>query len=136
MVQKRVKACQAVLYYSYVYLMVYIWIQINSAARRRRFVQHRLYLHQWSGRVTQHTRTCRYMSVSTIKTQGRMVSTSAANFGVSSLLIRLICLTLLTNAYNIRLSCRNMSNLCLSALFSVTVDRRSAPRSYVTTARS
>jgi hypothetical protein len=37
---------------------------------------------------------------------------------------------------NITFSCRNMSKLCLNELFSVAVNRRSAPRSHVTTARS
>lgn len=104
------KACQVVLYYSNVYLMVYIWIPINSAARRRRFLQHRLYLHQWTGRDTLNTRTCRYMTVSTINTQRRMVSTSVANYWVSSSLTRLICLTLLTNAYNITLAAETCPN--------------------------
>ena len=49
--RKRVKASYAVLYYSNVYLLVYIWIQINSVARRQHFhwfLQNLLYLHQWT----------------------------------------------------------------------------------------
>ena len=68
----------------------------------------------WS-RHTEHENM--QVHVSTTNTQRWMVSISVANFGVSSLLTRIICLTSLTNAYNITLSCRNMSNLCITALF-------------------